>query len=398
VSPPEKHPLIASTWTSESRPRAPCAALVERSRHGLEQYDESHGLSFAVFNTRVTSSRRSEVVSSHALSLLREYSASPFCPHEEPRTRQHLDSLGLPRREGPGSSMYIEARLEASRRPSTNPLGSEEPRELTSARTRPPRRRLTTPRPWPSSEDLDLERPTRSGAPRSTIDRPTRDRATPPEEPLPPSDPARHPEGCYTAPRWAPPDPSRDPLSDPSTPPRSEDHRGASISAGHPKTTEASREPASEPQDPIAAPTTPHRPEGRRSEEGGCVKALRTDRLVDGTFGDPEGSPKRAHRSPLSPQSSSPPATGLARPLRRDASRHRSPTPSSAGTRSLRHRIASGLRRTLGRRLSSPPRPLRLACALESYLSTPKGRAARSSGRLAAEVAVAERAGHLGAP
>lgn len=108
------------------------------------------------------------------------------------------------------------------------PLGSEEPRGLTPARTRPPRRRVTTSDRRPKSEDLDLELPTRSGAPRSTFDRTTRDRSTPPEEPLPPDDPAPHPEGYHTAPPWAPTDSSRDPSSDPSTPKRSEDHFGAS--------------------------------------------------------------------------------------------------------------------------------------------------------------------------
>lgn len=149
----------------------------------------------------------------------------------------------------------------------------------------------------------------------------------------------------------------------------------------------------------------PHRstnhatPPRRTTTRGGdCVETLRTEKLVDGMSGDPEGSPKRAHRSPLSPQSSSPPATGLARPLRRDASRRRSPTPSSAGTRSLRQGIAFELRRALGRCLPSPPRPLRPARSPGRRLPTPKGRAACPGGRLAAEAAVAERAGHLGAP
>jgi len=207
VSPPVKHPLIASTWTSESRPRAPCAVLVEHSRHELEQHEKSHGLSYAVFNTRVTSSRRSEVVSSLALSLLREYSASPLCPHEEPRARQRPRS---PRPDPEGqdrrSSMHIEARLEASRRPSPTPWLRRASR-TDKARTRPPRRRLTSSGRRPGSEDPDLELPTRSGAPRSTIDRPTRGRATPPEEPLPPGDSAPHPEGRHTAPPWAPPIP-----------------------------------------------------------------------------------------------------------------------------------------------------------------------------------------------
>jgi hypothetical protein len=278
------------------------------------------------------------------------------------------------------------------------PLGSEEPRGLTPARTRPPRRRLTTSGRRPMSEDLDLELPTRSGAPKSTFDRTTRDRATPPEEPLPPDDSAPHPEGYHTAPPWAPPDSSRDPSSDPSTPPRSEDHRGAS---SNPTVRRRPRPLASLPPSPRTPPQ--HRPRHADPKDGEARKAnaLRPCGPISWSMGRP-ATPKdhrtRARRPPLSPRSSSLPLTGLARPLRRDVSRCRCPTPSSAGTRSRRQRVAVELRRALGRRLPSPPRPLRPACTPGRCLPTPKGRIARPGGHLAAEIAVAERAGHLGAP
>lgn len=90
MSPPEKYPLIASTWTSESLPRTPCAVLVERSRHELQQNDMSQCLFFAVLSVRATSSRQSEVVTSPVLSPLLESSASPLC------SRWNLEPVSVP--------------------------------------------------------------------------------------------------------------------------------------------------------------------------------------------------------------------------------------------------------------------------------------------------------------
>jgi len=82
MSPPEKHPLIALTWASECLPQTSSTVLVKHSRHGLSFRDKSRSVTFAVFDVWATSSRRSEVVTSHALSPLLEYWASFICPRQ----------------------------------------------------------------------------------------------------------------------------------------------------------------------------------------------------------------------------------------------------------------------------------------------------------------------------
>jgi hypothetical protein len=260
VSPPEKHPFIASTWTSESLPRAPCAVSVEHSRHELKQRDKSRSSFFAVFNARATSSRRSEGVSSRALSLLLESSASLFCPYEEPRTLPRAVDLDLTPKGRVGTSdapqspfgshlptiiapWLRRAAWAVSSLPETSAETLDDPWLVTRLR----RARPQAARPPPS-----LRRAKELGR-RETAPRLRRNRC----HPLAP----RHTPRGTTPHLGAPPGSSRDPSSDPSAPSRSEDRSGASRYLGDPKTTATPREPASEPQDPIA--TTLHAPASR---------------------------------------------------------------------------------------------------------------------------------------
>jgi len=264
MSPSEKHPLIASTWTSESLPRTPSAVSVEHSRHELKQRDKSRSSFYAVFNARATSSRRSECVSSRALSLPIESSASPLCPHEEPRTPPRAVDLVLSPRGGAGT-------FDAPRSPLwTPPADRQRPpwlRRAARAASSPPETSAETLDDlWPVTE-LRRARTRAAGLIRRPEEHqlaPTRDRATPPEEPLPPRVLRHAPKGT-TPHHGAPPGPSRDPSPDPSTPRRSEDHHSASGDLGDPKNASIPREPASEPQDPIAA--THHASPPRRTRK-----------------------------------------------------------------------------------------------------------------------------------
>jgi hypothetical protein len=290
----------------------------------------------------------------------------------------------------------------------------------------------------PGSEDPDLKLPTRSGAPRSTIIGSTRDRATPPEEPLPPDDSAPHPEGRHTAPPWAPPIPrgtlhqTLRPRDDPkiasvpraapairrrprplaSLPPSPRTPSQHQPRHAAPKDEEAREENASRPCGPISRSMgRPATPKDHRNEPAARLSALRAHhRRPPTSLGLSEEIPRaadarlralreRAREERASPSGSEKPSGGVrrrhrapcAQPARRDnASRPqrdelltlttawplKTPSPNVRATSGLRRARRRGAERSERLRVSPSPAP--------GHSLEPEGSSARQGCRVQA--------------
>lgn len=238
--------------------------------------------------------------------------------------------------------------MEALGQPSTDPEGSEEPSGRNPTHLGPPWKRLTTPGHRSSSEELNLEPPTSSGAPRSTE---ASQRETAPrlhERPLTVVEAVPHPEGWSTDSVKAI-GPSRNPSA----------NRWTASSVRRPPRHSASLCPS--PGTMSQTPSTPPRPEGRVGEGGEYVEAPEpVDRLPD-TASEPRRAPRRAKKPASRSWSSSTPTSRRAVSLRRATGEARAQlrAPRTPLHEASRHPLAPKSHRTeRGSASSRPGRPL----------------------------------------